>query len=99
MYNRRPKYKIGEQVIFTSKTVSSPFTTNKIYFIKKITDYSSEYTPGSGRSPYKGNMFEYTIIRDDGLEGLWWETELDENFKSKSELRKEKIIKLNENQH
>lgn len=48
---------------------------------------------------YKGNFHEYAIIKDDGQEGLWWETELKESFRTKIEIRKEKLIKLNENQH
>lgn len=83
----KPKYESGQSLLYVGD-LSLSMTKYKTYRI--YSRYSHAF------SGYKGNFHEYVIIRDDGQEGMWWETELKENFRTELEIRKEKLIKLNE---
>ena len=81
-------YKVGQKLRFTGNLVKgSPniWTFGKVYMIQSCTGYCS----------FLGA--EYTIVRDDGQVGLWWDKELDEHFITLKEERKLKIKKINEN--
>lgn len=78
------EYKVGDKFIFISDTrvISGnvAFTKNKIYTIARFSKYI--------------HSIEYSMLRDDGEYGLWWDSELEKNFRSIRQDRKEKLEKL-----
>lgn len=56
------------------------FTKGKTYVIHSFVKYTTKY--------------EYSMCRDDGELGLWWESEIDTSFVNLKEARKLKLKKI-----